>query len=266
MPLPIVMLAYGDRRYHDEALASIAWHRQRGLKNPIELWTDSKTVGELDGVRVRSLPVFSSSAPGFVVGWYLKTRILQERCREEGTFCFLDAYARILRADLFDAAESIAEKFSICLALDPRRTLGTELKVGRGVGPELAADMADVPETFPLWNTGVVFVSPSPPSQSLLDRLEEISRTYLDRGWRFREQIALVRAVFETGITPLTLPDHYNVKRPFIDPAIVLHTRRYGHFYGVPEVDAEAGLAERLRHRIKATASRIFRVRTLFSN
>lgn len=264
MPLPIVMLAFGDRRYHEEALSSIDWHRQRGIANPIELWSESSTAVGSREVRVRPLPAVASSAPSYVVGWYHKTRVLREKCREQGAFCFLDAYARILRPELFDAMQSLAERFSICLSLDPRRTIGTELSVGRGIGPELRAEMGDVPATFPLWNTGVVFAAPSIKSQSLCDRVEELSRTYLERGWKFREQVSLVRAVIETGIAPLTLPDNYNVKRPFIDPAIVLHTRRYGHFYGVPEVDTEAGWAERLKHHVKATATRLFRARSLF--
>lgn len=261
MPLAIVMLAAGERRYLDEALAGIAWHRRRGLENPIELWVDPSFGDVQAEADVRRIDAVASASPSFVVGWYYKTVVLREKCREGAPFCLLDAYARVLRPDLFDAMAGVLARFSLCLSLDPRRTLGMDVKRGRGVSPEAAAEVADLPETFPLWNTGVVFASPGEASRRLTERMERICRNHLERGLMIREQIALARAAADLGLAPLTLPDNYNVRRPFIDPAIVLHTRRYGHLYGAPEVDTESTPAERVRHRLKATAVRLLRLR-----
>jgi hypothetical protein len=50
-----------------------------------------------------------------------------------------------------------------------------------------------------------------------------------------------------------------------VEPAIVLHTRRYGHFYGVPEIDRPVLLFERTRHRLKAALFRWLGLRSLIS-
>ena len=264
--LPIVLVAHGNRKYLEEALESIAWHRARGMKNPIELWLDPAFGDVTADAEIRTLPERSSSVPPYVLAWYFKTWVLRQ-CVEtrSAPFAFLDTYARILRPSEFNAAGSLAGQFHLCLSLDPRRILARDLQSALGINSQLLAEVSSIPPTFPLWNTGVIFVGPSPNSTKLLSRLEEISRSYIERSLTFREQITLVQAVYETSIAPFTLPENYNVRRPFIEPAIVLHTRRYGHFYGVPEVDRPVLPFERTRHRMKAFLLRLLGLQSLIS-
>lgn len=262
--LPIVLLAHGNRKYLDEAIASINWHRGRGIGNPIELWVDPAFGHVKADAEVRPLPVKSANVPPYVLAWYFKTWVLRSAVESKtAPFAFLDSYARILDPTAFNQAGEWGRKFQICLALDPRRILGRDLRSALGTNAELLKSVSNIPVNFPLWNTGVVIVGPDERSKTLLARLEEISRAYLERGVTFREQITLVQAVYETGITPLTLPDCYNIRRPFVEPAVVLHTRRYGHFYGVPEVDHPIQFLERQRHQVKAVLFRLFGLRSL---
>jgi len=262
--LSIVLLAHGQRKYLDEAVETIAWHRARGLRNPIELWIDPAFGSVQADAAVRELPVKIANVPAYVLAWYFKTWVLRATVESRSEpFAFLDSYARVLDPASFNAAGDLARKFEVCLSLDPRRILGRDLRSALGTNPELLQSVADIPTSFPLWNTGVIFVGPGPKSQALLARLEELSRGYLDRGITFREQITLVQAVYETAITPLTLPDSYNIRRPFVEPAIVLHSRRYAHFYGVPEIDRPVQAFERTRHRMKAFLYRLFGLETM---
>lgn len=262
--LPIVLLAYGNRKYLDEAIESIEWHRAKGLRNPIELWADPAFGSVKVDAEIRELPSQKANVPPYVLAWYFKTWVLRQEVESKSVpFAFLDTYARILDPVAFYQAGELSRTFQVCLSLDPRRILGKDLGSALGTNADLLKAVADIPKSFPLWNTGVIFVGPGERSRALLARLEEISRGYLERGTPFREQITLVQAVYETGIAPLTLPESYNVRRPFIEPAVVLHTRRYGHFYGVPEVDRPAQFLERQRHQLKAFLFRTFGLRSL---
>lgn len=264
MSQTIIMVAFGPKKYLDEAIRGIDWHRRLGMNHPIDLWVDASTTVPSTQARIQTLPPVSTTLPARSLGWYYKTWVLRHYV-ENATepFCLLDTYARVLRADLFDQAETMSRSFSLALATDPRKTLANDLAVGLGVAPEIKQELSDVPGPFPLWNTGVIFVSPDDRSRSVLTRMEERSREYLDRGISFREQTTLIQAVIDTRIAPLTLPENYNVRRPFINPAIVLHTRRYGHFYGHPEVDEPKLPLESWRHRIKAAIYRAAGIRTL---
>lgn len=261
--LPIVLLACGNRKYLDEAIDSIEWHRAKGVDNPIELWIDPAFGSVKVDAEIRSLPARSANVPPYVLAWYFKTWVLRSAAESRGgPFAFLDTYARILDPVAFDQVGEWSRKYEVCLSLDPRRILGRDLRSALGTNPDLLKAVADIPKSFPLWNTGVIFIGAGDRSRALLSRLEEISRGYLERGITFREQITLVQAVYETGIAPLTLPDCFNVRRPFVEPAVVLHTRRYGHFYGVPEVDQPIQLFERQRHQVKALLFRILGLRS----
>lgn len=264
MSLNLVLVTHGDRRYADEAMQSITWHRARGWSGPIELWTSAE-VRELPAdVCRQSLPPTKSRLPANIVAWYYKTWVLREKAENgAGPFCLLDSYARVLRPELVAEFVPLIERFPACLSLDPRGTLERELSLGVGISPEVRAEAGKLPRAFPVWNTGVIFGSTGPQSQRLFSCLEERSRAYLDQGVAFREQITFAQAVAETGLAPLTLPESFNVRRPMVHPCVILHTRRYGHLYGVPEVDRPQLSFERLRHRIKLALLRGLRLGTM---
>ncbi|MBY0587469.1 hypothetical protein K2X85_09850 [bacterium] len=252
MRCSFAIVATGESRYLKEALASIDWHLARKPGLEFVLFVDQAAEEFTTRARVERLEPLTTSLPAMVVGWYRKTQVLRQILESNPhPVCLLDTYSRILRFDLFAEGLTLAEKFHFCLAADPRRTLARELELGRGIGPQVARDLSTLPTTFPLWNTGVVLASPHPVSRTLVQAWEESSRHYLDQGEFFREQLTLIQAVDRTGITPLTLPDSFNVRRPWVDPAVVLHTRRFGHAYGVAEVDRPEQRFEQARHRIK---------------
>jgi hypothetical protein len=251
------IVATGERRYLDEAVASIRWHKEREPASRFILFVDDVAKSVSVDVEIRVVEPISTSLPPMVVGWYRKTQVLKQLLDSvDEPICLLDTYARILRFDLFHAGLELAEKFHLCLSLDPRQTLSKELALGRGIGPEVKADLASVPPCFPLWNTGVILASSHPASRHLVGSWEESSRHYLDRGLFFREQLTLLQAVHNTEVFPFTLPDSFNVRRPWVKPAIVLHTRRFGHVYGIPDVDRPEQSMERTRHLIKLSLGR----------
>ncbi len=250
------IVATGEKRYVDEAVASIRWHHQRHPGIRFVLFVDSAITISVP-TEIRVVEPIATSLPPMVVGWYRKTQVLRQLLDTTSEpVCLLDTYARILRFDLFQAGLELADKFHLCLSQDPRRTLEREIALGRGIGPEVKADLASVAPCFPLWNTGVILADSHPASRTLVGSWEEQSRRYLDRGLFFREQLTLIQAVDETQIFPFTLPDSFNVRRPWVDPAIVLHTRRFGHAYGLPEVDRPEQSFERTRHQIKLALGR----------
>jgi hypothetical protein len=251
------IVATGEKRYLDEAVASIRWHHQREPSARFILFVDDASKKISVPAEIRVVEPIVTSLPPMVVGWYRKTQVLKQLLdTTDEPVCLLDTYARILRFDLFRSGLELAEKFHLCLSHDPRRTLERELALGRGIGPEIKADLASAPRFFPLWNTGVILANSHPASRCLVSSWEEWSRRYLDRGLLFREQLTLIQAVADTKIFPFTLPDSFNVRRPWVDPAIVLHTRRFAHAYGVPEVDRPEQSFERIRHQIKLALGR----------
>jgi hypothetical protein len=258
MSFVFAIVATGERRYVEEALASIRWHHQQRPKSRSIVYVDAGPAIDAGPAEVRTLTPIPSSLPPMVVGWYRKTQVLRELLAStDEPICLLDTYARVLRPDLLDDAVELADRFHLCLSLDPRRTLERELKGGRGIGPEIQAQLAPIPSSFPLWNTGVVLAQSHPASRTLVETWERLSRQYLDRGILFREQLTLIEAAWETSIAPFTLPESFNVRRPWIEPAIVLHTRRFGHAYGLPEVDRPEQWGERWRHRLKMMLGRV---------
>jgi hypothetical protein len=265
MPMPIVVVATGDERYRAEAKASVAWHRQQGFDADLQIWTDDVDAFADCRADVQLLPSVATRCTPAITAWYYKTWVLRHLAESKREpFALFDTYARLLRADAWPHAEDLARRFSIALTLDPRQTLERDLRLGRGLSEEVVRRAKKLPPQFPLWNTGVILVSPDARSRSLLVAFEELSRADLLAGRSFREQITLVEAVYQTAVAPLTLPDSYNVRRPLIEPAIILHTRRYGHLYGLPEVDRPELAGERWRHWIKLKLVQVFRLRSLF--
>jgi hypothetical protein len=258
MRCTFAIVATGDRRYLDEALASIDWHHRQDPAARFVLFVDSDAGEIRTTADLRACEPVSTTLPPMVVAWYRKTQVLRQLLETSSqTVCLLDTYARILRFDLFMQGIELAEKFHLCLTADPRRTLARELALGRGIGPQVTQDLAHLPPTFPLWNTGVVLASPHPVSRSIVSTWEECSRHYLQSNQFFREQLTLIQAVDRTGVAPFTLPDSFNVRRPWVDPAIVLHTRRFAHTYGLGEVDRPEQSFEQLRHRFKMRCGRL---------
>ena len=257
-PITIVMICTGSEEYVEELEANVTRLRRIGFTGKILAYVDPIYAG-------RQIPAIVT---GITEGHQYPPAIRQKLNRaailsqiEDAYFCYLDTDAYVVDMRTFEQVFRLLDSYQVCAPIDPRGKLETELAVAKvNLSGQQKADMALLPGSHTLWCSGVVFGTPSARCRRLFCAWYEINRSYAEAGYRFRDQLSMMKAAFATGIHPFTLGPHFNAMLPGINDPVIVHTKRYGQFYGISEGTGGISRLERMKWHLRLAMKRALRM------
>ncbi len=213
--LTFVYVAIGDR-YVREALQAAAKCRSSVPGCRILLYTDAAV--QDPGIDL-VLPARRQGEDPFLL------KIRGMRAVEEERFVFLDTDTWVI-ADVSELDRLLGD-FDIAAAHAP-------VRLQSNLWPETKPFLADVPECFPEYNTGVIAVRRSAALDAMLARWEELYAAQLRNPAvpRTQDQASFRRALYESRLRLATLPTEYNCRFPY--PASICGTVKILHGHGSP--------------------------------
>lgn len=214
--LVFVYVAIGER-YVREALRAAAKSRRSVPGCRILLYTDAAVE---DAAVDRVLPAGRAGEDPFLM------KIRGMRAVEEERFVFLDTDTWVI-SDISEI-DRLLDGFDIAAAHAP-------VRLQSNLWPETKPFLADAPDCFPEYNTGVIAMRRSAGLDAMLARWEELYAGQLRNSAvpRTQDQASFRRALYESRLRLATLPTEYNCRFPY--PASICGAVKILHGHGSAE-------------------------------
>ena len=206
MECGIVLAEFGER---EKQIREFVKNVRKVSGLPIVIFSDRPYTNLGEGVLVRVLPVESCHWQGHRRYFnrnndFWKVQGVLQTADDFDVVLVLDDDMRIVHKDFMEGFE-LAEKFGLCLPMNPRVYFGIDREVGDDVSPDVMIDTKDCPYGMTANNMGVIFLN------NLNNRAMSVLERYLSymENHPCRGPVAMAVSCWRERFGPYFLPEEW---------------------------------------------------------